>query len=135
MCVVPLRWLCRQPTLITTMASDDDLLGLGATSSEPSSQNLTRFTRVKQRRQQRSCDICRQRKSQLALCCSEAVVDLIQLDVRNNFKPHSGQSIYIHSGDGPSMPDGCCSHCLAFGSACTYVQPYKPRGPKNTKNM
>ncbi|KAJ7250039.1 fungal-specific transcription factor domain-containing protein [Mycena haematopus] len=56
---------------------------------------------VKQRRQRRSCDICRQRK---ARC------------------------------DGPQMPDGCCSNCLAFGSACTYVQPYNKRGPKYATN-
>ncbi|KAF8176576.1 fungal-specific transcription factor domain-containing protein [Mycena galopus ATCC 62051] len=67
-------------------------------SVKPNSQNSTRTlpSKEKQRRQQRSCDICRQRKS-----------------------------------DGPSMPDGCCSNCLAFGSVCTYVQPYKKRGPKD----
>ncbi|KAJ6561977.1 fungal-specific transcription factor domain-containing protein [Mycena capillaripes] len=34
--------------------------------------------------------------------------------------------------DGPNMPDGCdCSNCLAFGSACTYLEPPRKRGPKN----
>ncbi|KAJ7857657.1 hypothetical protein B0H14DRAFT_2578241 [Mycena olivaceomarginata] len=29
------------------------------------------------------------------------------------------------------MPDGCCSSCLAFGAPCTYLNPYRKRGPKN----
>ncbi|KAJ7303788.1 hypothetical protein DFH08DRAFT_903519 [Mycena albidolilacea] len=66
--------------------------------AEPSSQGPG--PRVKLRRQTRSCDLCRQRKS-----------------------------------DGPDMPNGCCSNCLAFGSACTYAEPSQKRGPKNTKNI
>ncbi|KAJ7043931.1 fungal-specific transcription factor domain-containing protein [Mycena alexandri] len=54
--------------------------------------------RVKQRRRERSCDICRKRKTRC---------------------------------DGPDMPNGTCSNCLAFGAACTYVLPSKKRGPKN----
>ncbi|KAJ7150283.1 fungal-specific transcription factor domain-containing protein [Mycena filopes] len=52
---------------------------------------------LKRRRQERSCDFCRQRK---ARC------------------------------DGLTMPEQCCSNCLAFGSPCTYVLPAKVRGPK-----
>ncbi|KAJ6489867.1 fungal-specific transcription factor domain-containing protein [Mycena sanguinolenta] len=33
--------------------------------------------------------------------------------------------------DGPKTVDGRCSNCIAFGSACTYIQPPKKRGPKN----
>ncbi|KAJ7134484.1 fungal-specific transcription factor domain-containing protein [Mycena epipterygia] len=55
-------------------------------------------SRIKQRRPQRSCDFCRQRKTRC---------------------------------DGPNMPDGHCSNCLAFGSACTYLQPTGKRGPKS----
>ncbi|KAJ7793139.1 fungal-specific transcription factor domain-containing protein [Mycena olivaceomarginata] len=66
--------------------------------AEPNSQGPG--PRVKLRRQTRSCDFCRQRKS-----------------------------------DGPDMPNGCCSNCLAFGSACTYAEPSQKRGPKNTKNI
>ncbi|KAJ6508264.1 fungal-specific transcription factor domain-containing protein [Mycena sanguinolenta] len=74
----------------------------GAISPESGSQNPTpRALPLKQRRQRRSCDICRQRKGRC---------------------------------DGPQMPDGCCSNCLAFGSACTYVQPYNKRGPKYATN-
>ncbi|KAF8208778.1 fungal-specific transcription factor domain-containing protein [Mycena galopus ATCC 62051] len=29
------------------------------------------------------------------------------------------------------MPDSCCSSCLAFGTPCTYMNPYRKRGPKN----
>ncbi|KAJ6584811.1 fungal-specific transcription factor domain-containing protein [Mycena capillaripes] len=58
--------------------------------------NLAAF---RQRRPQRVCDYCRQRK----IRC-----------------------------DGPSMADGCCSNCLAFGLSCTYLEPAKKRGPKNT---
>ncbi|KAJ6482613.1 fungal-specific transcription factor domain-containing protein [Mycena sanguinolenta] len=36
--------------------------------------------------------------------------------------------------DGPQMPSGCCSNCLAFNSACTYIQPYNKRGPKYATN-
>ncbi|KAF7377390.1 Fungal-trans domain-containing protein [Mycena sanguinolenta] len=36
--------------------------------------------------------------------------------------------------DGPQMPSGCCSNCLAFGSACTYVQPSNRRGRKYAAN-
>ncbi|KAJ7645516.1 fungal-specific transcription factor domain-containing protein [Mycena polygramma] len=53
----------------------------------------------RQRRPQRSCDLCRQRKTRC---------------------------------DGPTMPDGCCTNCLTFGASCTYLQPAKKRGPKNT---
>ncbi|KAJ7849357.1 hypothetical protein B0H14DRAFT_2765458 [Mycena olivaceomarginata] len=66
--------------------------------AEPSSQGPG--PRVKLRRQTRSCDFCRQRKS-----------------------------------DGPDMPNGCCSNCLAFGSACAYAEPSQKRGPTNTKNI
>ncbi|KAJ7873877.1 fungal-specific transcription factor domain-containing protein [Mycena olivaceomarginata] len=33
-------------------------------------------------------------------------------------------------GDGQNMPDGHCSNCLAFGYACTYIEPPKKRGRK-----
>ncbi|KAJ6482610.1 fungal-specific transcription factor domain-containing protein, partial [Mycena sanguinolenta] len=36
--------------------------------------------------------------------------------------------------DGPQMPSGCCSNCLAFDSACTYVQPHNKRTRKNSAN-
>ncbi|KAJ7303822.1 fungal-specific transcription factor domain-containing protein [Mycena albidolilacea] len=68
--------------------------------AEPSSQGPG--PRVKLRKQTRSCDLCRQRKSRC---------------------------------DGPDMPNGCCSNCLAFGSECTYAEPSQKRGPKNTKNI
>ncbi|KAJ7254317.1 fungal-specific transcription factor domain-containing protein, partial [Mycena haematopus] len=63
-----------------------------------SAQNRFRFELARQRRPQRSCDICRQRKVRC---------------------------------DGPNMPDSCCSSCLAFGTPCTYMNPYRKRGPKN----
>ncbi|KAF7345263.1 Fungal-trans domain-containing protein [Mycena sanguinolenta] len=40
-------------------------------------------------------------------------------------------SINVDAGDGPKTLDGRCSNCVAFGSACTYIQPPKKRGPKN----
>ncbi|KAF8208774.1 fungal-specific transcription factor domain-containing protein [Mycena galopus ATCC 62051] len=33
--------------------------------------------------------------------------------------------------DGPNMPDSCCSSCISFGTPCTYMNPYRKRGPKN----
>ncbi|KAJ7238584.1 fungal-specific transcription factor domain-containing protein [Mycena haematopus] len=60
------------------------------------------FPAEKRRRQARSCDICRQRKTRC---------------------------------DGPNALNGSCANCLAFGSACTYLQPSKKRGPKYTKNV
>ncbi|KAF8205183.1 fungal-specific transcription factor domain-containing protein [Mycena galopus ATCC 62051] len=52
----------------------------------------------RQRRPQRSCDLCRQRKTRC---------------------------------DGPKTADGRCSNCLAFGSACEYLQQPRKRGPRN----
>ncbi|KAJ7505470.1 fungal-specific transcription factor domain-containing protein [Mycena galericulata] len=33
--------------------------------------------------------------------------------------------------DGPNMPEGHCSNCLAFGESCKYMEPARKRGPKN----
>ncbi|KAK7048220.1 fungal-trans domain-containing protein [Favolaschia claudopus] len=34
--------------------------------------------------------------------------------------------------DGPQMPDNCCSNCIQFNALpCTYLNPYRKRGPKN----
>ncbi|KAJ7134517.1 fungal-specific transcription factor domain-containing protein [Mycena epipterygia] len=70
-----------------------------SSGGEPSPDSGSQ-SRIKQRRPQRSCDICRQRKR-----CDAC--------------------------DGPNMPDGHCSNCLAFDSTCTYLQPTGKRGPKN----
>ncbi|KAF7328478.1 Fungal-trans domain-containing protein [Mycena venus] len=90
------------------MTSDDGTQAFDATSSERSSSllpgppNPTQFTPMKQKRQQRSCDVCRRRKRRC---------------------------------DGPKTANGTCSNCLAFGSACTYVEPAQKRGPKNTYDI
>ncbi|KAF8168658.1 fungal-specific transcription factor domain-containing protein [Mycena galopus ATCC 62051] len=83
------------------MASDSLADDEHSPNSKSYSQDPPRTAppRKKQRRHQKSCDICRERKTRC---------------------------------DGTDMPDGCCSNCLAFGSACTYVQPHKKRGPRYT---
>ncbi|KAF7314179.1 Fungal-trans domain-containing protein [Mycena kentingensis (nom. inval.)] len=59
-------------------------------------------TRVKMKKVDRSCDLCRKRK--------------IRCDAAK---------------DAGSNPIGSCSHCVQFGSPCTWDTPTKKRGPKN----
>ncbi|KAF7299153.1 Fungal-trans domain-containing protein [Mycena indigotica] len=56
---------------------------------------------VKQKKVDRSCDLCRKRKSECDGPKTEGV------------------------------PNASCAHCVSFGSPCTYLLPTKKRGPKN----